>query len=133
MKTVIEKWLEDSEQRQRLVAQEGLILEATEEVWAALERSGKSKADLARLLGTSKANVTQLLKGSRNLTLRTLADIASALGYTARIKFVEFAKDTNGWEEYQPIVKRYSTGFGGTLDIVANEEWSNPAPLRVAA
>lgn len=133
MKTAIENWLNDSNERQRLFAEEGLILEASEEIWAALERSGKSKADLARLLGTSKANITQRLNGSRNLTLRSLADIAFVLGYTARVKFVEINDQTEGWEDYQPMVKSYSRRFGSMLDIAANQEWSEPAPLRVVA
>ena len=133
MRTVTENWLKDSNERQRLFAQEGLILEASEEVWAALENAGKNKADLARLLGTSKANVTQLLDGGRNLTLRTLADIAFVLGYTARVHFVETADHANGWEEYRPIVRPYSRGLGAMLDIAVNEEWSSPAPLRVVA
>ena len=53
-------------------------------VWAfdciadAMEAHGKSKADIARALGTSRANITQLFGGERNVTLRTLADLAFA-------------------------------------------------------
>lgn len=105
MKTTAENWIKGSKERQRLFAEEGLILEATEEVWAALERTGKSRADVARLLGTSKANITQLLNGGRNLTLRTLADIAFVLGHTVRVQFVEASDEAECWEEYQPIMK----------------------------
>jgi transcriptional regulator with XRE-family HTH domain len=44
----------------------------------AMESRGKTKADIARALGTSRAHVTQLFSGQRNPTLRTLADLAFA-------------------------------------------------------
>lgn len=39
-----------------------------------------SRAELARRIGKSKPYVTQLLRAPSNLTLRTLADVAWALG-----------------------------------------------------
>jgi hypothetical protein len=53
-------------------------------VWAfdciaeAMEAHGKTKADIARALGTSRAHVTQLFGGEHNVKLRTLADLAFA-------------------------------------------------------
>lgn len=65
--------------------QERLVLEAIEKVGEAMEEANVSKAELARRLGTSRANVTALLSGRRNMTLRTLADLASALGQRVAI------------------------------------------------
>jgi hypothetical protein len=77
-----------------LVAQETLILEATEEVCRVMEPSedchpsqGVTRKELAKRLGCGKSHVTQLLSGERNLTLRTVADLASALGHKATITF----------------------------------------------
>jgi transcriptional regulator with XRE-family HTH domain len=53
-------------------------------VWAAdlvarvMEEQQISKADVAKRLGKSRAFVTQVLSGSRNMTLRTFADLAWA-------------------------------------------------------
>lgn len=47
-----------------------------------LHHAGKSRADLARVLGWSRARVTQVLSGDGNLTVQTIAAVASALGYT---------------------------------------------------
>lgn len=63
----------------RLVRQEELILEVTETLSRALADSGMTRAELARRLGKSKAFVSQLFGGGRNLTLRTIADVADAL------------------------------------------------------
>jgi transcriptional regulator with XRE-family HTH domain len=65
---------------ERLLAQERLILDATETIVALLEERGVSRQELAARLGKSKGFVSQLLSGERNMTLRTLADLGYALG-----------------------------------------------------
>ena len=55
-----------------------MILWATEAVAEAMANQGLTRAQLAEALGTSRPNVTQLLSGSRNMTLRTLAALAHA-------------------------------------------------------
>ena len=68
------------------IAQEQLILDVTESVFEQLEIQGKTKADLAQAMGRSNAYITQLLNGSRNMTLRTLSDIAFALDVEPRFE-----------------------------------------------
>lgn len=65
---------------ERLLNQERLILEATELIHELLQAAGATRADLAERLGTTRGYVTQVLNGSRNMTLRTLADLAFVLG-----------------------------------------------------
>lgn len=77
--------LEASPQHRRRLRQEELILDVTETLTEALNREEISRSDLAVRLNRSKAFVSQLFGGSRNLTLRTIADVADSLGYTARI------------------------------------------------
>jgi transcriptional regulator with XRE-family HTH domain len=125
MRTTIDTWLSESRENQRLFAQEGLILEATEELWAAMERTATNKADLAKLLNTSKANITQLLNGNRNLTLRTLADIAFALGQTVRIEIASAEKQADGWKDIFHAIRPMRRG--ASLHITANDEWTENA------
>ncbi|MBI3002025.1 MAG: helix-turn-helix domain-containing protein [candidate division NC10 bacterium] len=70
-----------SPQNRRLLRQEELILEVTEALSHALAREQVTKKALADRLGKSRAFVSQVLAGGRNLTLRTVAEIADALGY----------------------------------------------------
>jgi transcriptional regulator with XRE-family HTH domain len=63
----------------RLLRQEELILEITEALSEALEKEGITKTELAERLGKTKGFVSQILAGGRNLTLRTIADVADAL------------------------------------------------------
>lgn len=73
-------------EERRFYEQEALIGMATERLSEMMHEKDLSKADLARLLGTSRAYVTNLLSGRTNLTLRTLADVAVAMGYRVEIK-----------------------------------------------
>jgi len=67
--------------RRRIYEREALAFEASELISRLMEEQQLSKTDLARLVGTSKSHVTQLLSGSRNMTVHTLADLAFALGH----------------------------------------------------
>ena len=57
----------------------------TEEIASAMVDQGLSRAEVAEKIGTTRANVTQLLSGSRNMTLRSLAKLAFACGMRAEI------------------------------------------------
>ena len=70
----------------RLVRQEELILQVTGVMTEALENAGVTRAELARRLGRSPGFVSQVLGGGRNLTLRTLSDIAAALSLRPELK-----------------------------------------------
>jgi transcriptional regulator with XRE-family HTH domain len=70
----------------KLLAQEELILEVTETICDILENENISRKELAERLGKSKGFISQLLKGGRNLTLRTVADILHVLGYKVALK-----------------------------------------------
>jgi transcriptional regulator with XRE-family HTH domain len=63
----------------RLVAEETLIFDVTEEISRLLDAAGITRKELAEALGKTKGHVTQLLSGERNMTLRTAADLAHAL------------------------------------------------------
>ncbi|HSG38536.1 MAG TPA: helix-turn-helix transcriptional regulator [Thermoanaerobaculia bacterium] len=80
--TYEEMELEDA----RGLRQEELILEVTEAIAKALEASGITQSELAARLGKTKGYVSQLMGGGRNLTLRTLADVADALGCRIRVQ-----------------------------------------------
>lgn len=64
----------------RGLRQEELIIEVTEALARALRSSGLTQTELASRLGKTKGFVSQIMGGGNNLTLRTLADVAAALG-----------------------------------------------------
>ncbi|MGC9454823.1 MAG: hypothetical protein ACP5HU_08145 [Phycisphaerae bacterium] len=86
-KTLLEQYVSSPEEK-RLFEQERAILRVTEMICAEMEKIGMSRADLSKLLGTSKSNVTQMLDGQRNMTIRLIADVLFALGKELRVEAV---------------------------------------------
>ena len=82
---------------ERLLCQERLILDVTEQLAGALEDDGVTRAELARRLGRTPGFVSQLLGGGRNLTLRTIADIAAALCLRPSFKLSSDQKTVSEW------------------------------------
>jgi transcriptional regulator with XRE-family HTH domain len=77
----------DPAQRVALRAEE-LMLAATNALSEELERQGLTKAALAGRLGRTRGDITQIFSGGRNLTLRTLAEVADALGCKVQLALV---------------------------------------------
>lgn len=127
----LKAWLDESEKNQHLLAQEALLLEASEAIWAALDKLKMTKADLARALGSSKANVTQLLDGRRNMTLRTLADIAFTLDLEPHFYLCN-KNQTAGWSPLDIAAILGRPSFSSVEAIEAANEgnkWSEPQVL----
>ena len=78
---------ECTEEDRREYERERLLAWTADALAEMMEDGGMSKADLARRLGASRAHITQVLSGSRNATLSTVADFAWALGKRAVVKF----------------------------------------------
>ena len=81
-----QNWIERqsmSDEARRRYEEERLIVNVFESLSDAIDHGDLSRADLAKTLGTSRAHITQLFSGQRNLTLRTLADLAWACGARA--------------------------------------------------
>lgn len=93
--SILEQWLAESKDTQREFNQERLIVDVAELITKTLNESSMNQATLARELGKSKGYVSQLLNGSRNMTLRTLADIATELDKKVEFKFID--ENTETW------------------------------------
>ncbi len=64
----------------RPYAQDEAVSVLTSAVQKAIDDAGLSRADVARLLGTTKSYVSQVLNGSTNMTLKTLGAFLWAAG-----------------------------------------------------
>lgn len=85
-RTDYEMFEESSAGNRRLLRQEELILQVTEVLATALQQCGMTRTQLASRLGKTKGFVSQVLAGDKNLTLRTVADIADALGCRVQVR-----------------------------------------------
>lgn len=79
MTTYIEEFECISAEHRRLLKQEEFLLDVANALAATLQNEGITKSELAKRLGKTKGFVSQILSGGRNLTLRTIADVADAL------------------------------------------------------
>ena len=84
----IESELREDRELSKLTSQEELILNVTELVLEKMEQKSVSKSQLAHMLDTNKSHITQLLRGSRNMTLRTVSDIFFELDCKLKIEAV---------------------------------------------
>ena len=76
-------WLDDYSliyERDPDYVAEGLALRIAEQAVRLMKEKGISRSQLASLMGVSKAYVTKILNAPPNLTLRTIAALALALG-----------------------------------------------------
>lgn len=85
MKTQFDNLMEDPEFR-RYYAIEGLVTDASETIARLMAEQKITKAELARRLKKSRSWVTQMLSGTENLTVRTLAEAVYALGAEIRLE-----------------------------------------------
>ncbi len=95
MKTQHDILMEDPEFR-RLLSIEALVAEASETIARLMAEKNVTKADLARRLNKSRAWVTQLLSGKTNMTVRTLAEVAYALGAEIKLEAQSPASKASG-------------------------------------
>jgi antitoxin component HigA of HigAB toxin-antitoxin module len=72
--SIFEQYIENPE-RQKIFEEERVLVDAAELVSTAMELRGINRSELATKLNCSKAYVTQVLRGSQNLTLKTLVDV----------------------------------------------------------
>ncbi len=93
--TTFEQFLE-TPGNQRIYEQERLLVDATELLSTAMETTGAKRGDLAQRLGCSKAYITQILRGNKNLTLRTLADVFWALNHRVVLRSLPLANTECG-------------------------------------
>ncbi len=101
----------------REFAREELIYNVAEDVLVALEDLGVSKSDLAEKLGKSKAYVSQLLSGARNMTLSTFSDICFVLDRKPSVSISE-AKINEVGEFLEGIEALWESS---SLDVCASE------------
>lgn len=104
-KTDHDEWLENPENL-RAYQEEALVHDASDLLYGLLEESGLSQSELAAQLGCSEANVSQMLGGGRNLTLRTLARAAFALGFRIRVQ----ASAVEGTAGLETVPRRCARG-----------------------
>lgn len=78
-------WFRVTPESEATLAQERLVIAATEAIYEGMERAGVTQQQLADKLGVSPSEISQRLSGRRNLTLKRFAEMLHALGVRAKL------------------------------------------------
>lgn len=89
MKCFFDSMESESKTNKKIFARATLIQNVTEDIMIAMEDLKISKSDLARKIGKSKSYITQILSGSRNMTLTSLSDLCFELDIIPDVKILE--------------------------------------------
>ena len=100
---------------QKLYFREDLIFEVTEAICKVMQEKGISKAELSRIAGVSKSNITQLLSGDHNMRLTTIADLLFALDAKLEVTATPIESELNGILESVTSVTQEDWTFVGSL------------------
>ncbi|WP_157553165.1 helix-turn-helix domain-containing protein [Jiangella gansuensis] len=88
-------WFRSTPESERLLAEERVVLAATELICEAMERRGISRAELAAKIQVTPSEVSQRLSGRRNLSLRNLARMLHAMDFGIEGRLVDRAAGAN--------------------------------------
>ena len=77
--TVLQQFVSDPE-KLRLFQQERLAVEVAELMCKSMQEERVTRSQLAERLHKTKGRISQILGGDSNLTLRSVADVLTALG-----------------------------------------------------
>jgi len=118
--------------KDRIFAREELVYNVTEDLLVILEDLEVNKKELARRLGKSRSYVTQILSGSRNMTLGSFSDICFALGFKPEINLpvqdepviiVKKTKPLNSaWITQEKGFNRYSEVISQSINVIDRRE-----------
>lgn len=101
MSDIISSWIKDNIDNEREFYRQALIVDVAEEISKQMDDRNINRSMLAKLLHKTSAYVTQLLTGSRNMTLTTLADLAFALDSKVKVSVV--SKDADDDWNYEDV------------------------------
>jgi plasmid maintenance system antidote protein VapI len=91
-RTLVDEYMEDKE-FERLMMQEDVIMEVTEDICGIMDEEGINRSTLAKIMGKTKGYISQVLNGRKNLTIRSMVDIAYNLGYEVHLNFRKRVSD----------------------------------------
>jgi transcriptional regulator with XRE-family HTH domain len=119
---------------EREMAEEGLILDVSQQLFEVMEKDGVTKAELAKRLGCSKAYITKLLRGPSNMTLRKVAEVFHALGYVLKLKAAPAEEETD-WEcvKTHPARRPQDTPATSEISAIPIDERTSPKKARAAS
>lgn len=97
------EWTETENEQEKVckVAQEKAIYRIANEIYHAMKEAEISNSQLAELVDKKPAFITRVFKGDHNMTVRTIASLAFALGKEVHFDLRDRATEGYSWENVQ--------------------------------
>lgn len=93
----------------KLYLEEQLVLRITNIISELMQEQGVKKSELAQRVGCSKGYITQLLDGTKNMTLKTVSNVLFELGHTLAVKPEHIIEHLEGGIEARRVSFLYKT------------------------
>lgn len=115
-------------------------LEIADFIFLLMEQKGMKQKDLAEKMGKSEAEVSKLLAGMHNYTLRSIAKIESALGATVictpRTVKVSFPMENMTMYEYHVVGKKQDSNvpaikYDTKVISMSDKNFNHPEPIAI--
>ncbi len=101
------------------------------EVERLMESEGVTQKELAGKIGVSPARVTQILSGERNLTIKTIVKIATAMGMRPRIDFTAKRKPSSWREAMAKMELRAKSAMTSQEGQPVQSQWAHQQKNRI--
>jgi transcriptional regulator with XRE-family HTH domain len=131
MKSFFDSIEGESKTNKKIFARATLIQNVTEDIMIAMEDLNISKSDLAKKIGKSKSYITQILSGSRNMTLTSLSDLCFELNIVPDVKILEDNQKFENFEVDENIKGSISLTWKKEKLIPYKSIKSKKAPTKV--
>ncbi len=126
----------DGDAYERLLAEEGLILQGQMLIQRALNERGMTQKELAAKLGVGESYVSQMFSdAARNLTLRTIARVLHALGFAGSMRLDGRQDDREEHDAVASTANGRTAEAEGITSLYQSKIWSivEPTPSRKKA
>ena len=94
--------VDDKKLYDKIAQQERLIIKTSEMIWVEAKNQEKTLERLAKAIGKTKGYLSQLLGGDRNMTLRTLSDLAYSLDMEVQVSLTPNI-EKRGWKTAEKL------------------------------
>jgi transcriptional regulator with XRE-family HTH domain len=91
-------------------AEEAAVVDASELIAEALDQSGITRAELARRLNVNRSEVTSLLEGERNISVKKLARTLHRLGFRLSLGSSKLVAEQDSTVEFHRFLASQRTG-----------------------
>jgi len=114
-----------------------ITLQFATALWNKMQANGIKPSELAKIIGTSPAYITKVLRGDANYTVETLYKLSKAVDCKIEINIVDKEpKQHEDWHtssNIHTLIQIKNTDTSRLTQASNNNTWSDPEPIELVA